>query len=55
MVSYEFPLHVPLHEYFLYLVSAMKLGGGEGVGGAETQKALRTWRTQFALFEAIRS
>ena len=31
VVSYDFPLHRPLHEYFLYLASAPP----------ETQKALR--------------
>ena len=45
MLSYDFLLHGLLHEYFLNLVSAPP----------ETQKALRTWRRLFALFEAIRS
>ena len=31
MVSYEFPLHGLLHEYFLYLVSALPPRNPEGV------------------------
>ena len=52
VVSYDFPLHGPLHEYFLYLASAPP--PPPHLRPQKTQKALRTW-TRLFVFEAIGS